>query len=52
MITIFCDFGQYSAKILAFFLKTDVMMHILKNCISLNKKANVLQKNNKKISKP
>jgi hypothetical protein len=31
MITIFCDFCQFSAKKLAFFSKTDVMIKILHN---------------------
>jgi hypothetical protein len=31
MITIFCDFRQFSAKKLAFFSKTNVMIKILHN---------------------
>jgi hypothetical protein len=31
MITIFCDFCQFSAKKLAFFSKTNVMIKILHN---------------------
>jgi hypothetical protein len=31
MITIFCDFRQFSAKKLAFFSKTSVMIKILHN---------------------
>jgi hypothetical protein len=31
MITIFCDFPQFSAKKLAFFSKTNVMIKILHN---------------------
>jgi hypothetical protein len=31
MITIFCDFSQFSAKKLAFFLNTNVMMNFFKN---------------------
>jgi hypothetical protein len=31
MITIFCDFYQFLAKKLAFFLKTNVMIKILHN---------------------
>jgi hypothetical protein len=31
MITIFCDFGQFSAKKLAFFTKTNVVIKILHN---------------------
>jgi hypothetical protein len=31
MITIFCDFWQFSAKKLAFFSKTNVMINILHN---------------------
>jgi hypothetical protein len=39
MITIFCDFSQFSAKKLAFFSKTTVMIKIFaKTSSSLNKK--------------
>jgi hypothetical protein len=31
MITIFCDFSQFSAKKLAFFLKTNVMIKSFQN---------------------
>jgi hypothetical protein len=31
MITIFCDFSQFSAKKLAFFSNTNVMIKILRN---------------------
>jgi hypothetical protein len=31
MITIFCDFGQFSAKKLAFFSKTKVMINFFQN---------------------
>jgi hypothetical protein len=34
MIAIFCDFWQFSAKILAFFTKTNVMIKILHNLAS------------------
>jgi hypothetical protein len=40
MITIFCDFRQFSAKLLAFFSKTNVMIKILHNLHSF-----VLSKN-------
>jgi hypothetical protein len=38
MITIFCDFGQFSAKKLAIFLKTNVTIQILQKCSIWNKK--------------
>jgi hypothetical protein len=33
MITIFCNFSQFSAKKLAFFSKTNVMIKILHNLV-------------------
>jgi hypothetical protein len=40
MITIFCDFGQFSAKKLAIFLKTNVTIQILqKNAVFGTKNA-------------
>jgi hypothetical protein len=45
MITIFCDFCQVSAKKLAFFTKTDVMIKFLQKTISsLSKKRHFLTK--------
>jgi hypothetical protein len=31
IITVFCDFSQFSAKDLAFFLNTNVMINFLQN---------------------
>jgi hypothetical protein len=45
MITIFCDFCQFSAKKLAFFLKTNVLIKFLqKSSSSLSKNANIFAK--------
>jgi hypothetical protein len=33
MITIFCDFSQFSAKKLAFFLNTNVMINFFQNLV-------------------
>jgi hypothetical protein len=38
MITIFCDFSQFSAKKLAFFSKTNIMIKILHNLALLRVK--------------
>jgi hypothetical protein len=38
MITIFCDFRQFSAKKLAFFSKTNVMIKILHNLAVFSRK--------------
>jgi hypothetical protein len=46
MMTIFCDFCRFSAKNLAFFSKTNVMIKFLpKSSNSLSKKANIFAKN-------
>jgi hypothetical protein len=44
MITIFCDFCQFSAKKLAFFSKTNFMITIFLAVPSLSKNANILAK--------
>jgi hypothetical protein len=45
MITIFCDFRQFSAKKLAFFSKTNVMIKIFaKTSSRLRKNANIFAK--------
>jgi hypothetical protein len=45
MITIFCDFCQFSAKKLAFFSKTNVMITIFaKTSSSLSKKRQLFRK--------
>jgi hypothetical protein len=52
MITILCDFRQFSAKNLAFFSKTDVMSPFLHNlALFLAKNANFLQNFSAKIFK-
>jgi hypothetical protein len=45
MVTIFCNFCQFSAKKLAFFSKTNVMITIFaKTSSCLSKKANIFAK--------
>jgi hypothetical protein len=52
IITIFCDFCKFSAKKLAIFSKTNVMIKFLqKNSSSLSKKRHFLPKNSAKIFK-
>jgi hypothetical protein len=41
LITIFCDFRQFSAKKLAFFSKTNVMIQILHNLAELFSEKNL-----------
>jgi hypothetical protein len=44
MITIFCDFCQFSANKMAFFSKTDVMINFCKNGSRLSKNASIFAK--------